>query len=111
MAIVKMSKFTILALESQKEALLKELQLFGETELINMQEGINTEAYKELEDLDKDSWSKDYGNLQENLAKVKYSLDFIIAKSLKFTFLNFLNSENLGSHLSSVISTIMRFFI
>ncbi|MGM9973836.1 MAG: V-type ATP synthase subunit I [Clostridiaceae bacterium] len=77
MAIVKMNKFTLLALESQKDDLLRELQLFGETEFINLQEVINTDTYEELRDLEKDALSKDFGNNQENLARVKYSIDFI----------------------------------
>ena len=77
MAIVKMNKFTLLALESQKDDLLRELQLFGETEFINLQEVINTDAYEELKDLEKDTLSKDYGKFQENLTRIKYSIDFI----------------------------------
>ena len=38
MAIVKMNKFTLLAFESKKEALLEKLQEFSNAEFINLQD-------------------------------------------------------------------------
>ena len=75
MAIVKMKKFTLLAFEAQKEALLKELQGFAKIEFINLQQ---CESYKNneiLEDLIKD---KDLDpESEEKLSKAKFTLQYL----------------------------------
>ena len=77
MAIIKMNKFTLLALESQKEVLLRNLQLFQGVEFINLQEEENLQNIDQLRDLNKDTLSKNYGDLQENIIKVKFILELV----------------------------------
>lgn len=73
MAIVKMSKFTLLAFDSQKEILLENLQKFQGVQFINLQEKITEELgfLKEAGDHRKAS------EIDEELVKVKFSLEFM----------------------------------
>lgn len=73
MAIVKMSKFTLLAFHSQKEMILENLQKFQGVQFIKLQEKITEEMsfLKEATDNIKVS------EVQGELAKVKFSLDFM----------------------------------
>lgn len=73
MAIVKMSKFTLLAFKSQKEELLQRLQRFENVQFIDLKE-------KEDEELSFLTFNRDGENLsqiQADLAKVKFSLDML----------------------------------
>ena len=54
MAIVKMNKFTLLAFESKKEALLEKLQSFSNAEFIDLQDENLLENNDTLKDLTKD---------------------------------------------------------
>ncbi|WP_027623244.1 V-type ATP synthase subunit I [Clostridium lundense] len=73
MAIVKMSKFTLLAFDSQKEILLENLQKFQGVQFINLQEKIT----EELEFLKGAGDHKKASEIDEELVKVKFSLEFM----------------------------------
>lgn len=77
MAIIKMNKFTLLAFESQKEKLLKELQLFEGVQFINLQDEELVKDHEELQDLHKDSLGSKHAEYEENLSKLRFSLDLI----------------------------------
>ncbi|WP_291632420.1 V-type ATP synthase subunit I [Clostridium sp.] len=79
MAIVKMSKFTLFAFESQKEALLNSLHRFENVQFLNLQE------YKEehLQSLKKDSQKEKVSYLEGEQAKVKFALDLLLKHSEK----------------------------
>lgn len=74
MAIVKMSKFTLFAFESQKEDLLDGLHKFENVQFINLQE------YEEehLQSLKKDSENEKVSYLEGEKAKVKFALDLLL---------------------------------
>ncbi|MBE6067609.1 MAG: V-type ATP synthase subunit I [Clostridium lundense] len=73
MAIVKMNKFTLLAFQSQKETILENLQRFQGVQFVNFEEKVTEEMpfLKEAADNIKVS------EVQGELAKVKFSLDFM----------------------------------
>lgn len=73
MAIVKMNKFTLLAFQSQKETILENLQKFQGVQFVNFEEKVMEEMpfLKEATDNTKVS------EVQGELAKVKFSLDFM----------------------------------
>lgn len=73
MAIVKMSKFTLLAFNSQKEILLENLQKFEGVQFINLQEKVT----EELDFLKEASEHKKASEIDGELAKVKFSLEFM----------------------------------
>lgn len=77
MAIVKMNKFTLLAFESQKDKLLEELQKFEGVHFVNLQEEELLEKHEELKALKKDGLDSKYSEYEENLSKIKFSLDFL----------------------------------
>ncbi|MBU3110360.1 V-type ATP synthase subunit I [Clostridium lacusfryxellense] len=79
MAIVKMSKFTLLAFESQKEALLDNFHKFENIEFVNLQE--NEE--ENLQSLVKDSENEKVSYIEGEQAKVKFALDLLIKHSEK----------------------------
>lgn len=79
MAIVKMSKFTLFAFESQKEALLDSLHRFENVQFINLQEF--EEEY--LQSLIKDSENEKVSYLEGEEAKVKFALELLIKHSEK----------------------------
>ncbi len=86
MAIVKMNKFTLLALESEKSKLLERLQTFEGVQFINLQnEEEKDETLKELSEVTTDSSYTEYG---ENLSKIKFAIDFITPYSKKESALN-----------------------
>lgn len=74
MAIVKMKKAHIIALQSEKQNLIKMLQKFGGLHVINIEEQITEEKYLELT---ADSDNAKVSQLEARLSQVKYSLDFI----------------------------------
>lgn len=77
MAIVKMNKFTLLAFESEKQALLKEIQNLEGVEFINLQNEELINSKEELQGLQKDNIDSQYGEYEENLSKVRFALDFL----------------------------------
>lgn len=79
MAIVKMSKFTLLAFESQKEDLLDSLHRFENVEFVNLQE--SEEEY--LQSLLKDSENEKVSYLEGEQAKVKYALELLLKHTEK----------------------------
>jgi V/A-type H+-transporting ATPase subunit I len=79
MAIVKMSKFTLFAFESQKEALLDSLYKFENVQFINLQES----EEEHLQSLIKDSENEKISELLSEKAKVKFSLELLLKHSEK----------------------------
>ena len=77
MAIVKMNKFTLLTFKSHKEELLRKLQEFSKVEFINLQDENILEKNEELQDLAKDEISPESAELEENLSKAKFALEFL----------------------------------
>ncbi|WP_338630647.1 V-type ATP synthase subunit I [Clostridium baratii] len=77
MAIVKMNKFTLLAFESKKDILLEKLQGFSEVEFINLQNEDYLEEHEELKELMKDSVDSKYARSEEDLSKVRFTLEFL----------------------------------
>ena len=77
MAIVKMNKFTLLAFESEKEALLEKLQGFSNAEFIDLQDENLLENNDTLKDLTKDVVDSDITKWEEQLSKVKFALQFL----------------------------------
>ncbi|MDQ0148505.1 V-type ATP synthase subunit I [Eubacterium multiforme] len=77
MAIVKMNKFTLLSFESKKDALLEKLQGFSEVEFINLQNEDFLEDHEELKELVKDSVDSEYAKCEEDLSKVRFTLEFL----------------------------------
>jgi len=74
MAIVKMKKAHIVALQSEKQSIIKKLHKFGGLHVLNMEEQMAEEKYLELT---ADSDSEIVNQLEARLSQVKYSLDFI----------------------------------
>ncbi|MBZ9608604.1 V-type ATP synthase subunit I [Clostridium estertheticum] len=79
MAIVKMSKFTLFAFESQKEALLDNFHKFENIQFVNLQES----AEEDLQSLVKDSENEEVSHLEGEQAKVKFALDLLMKHSEK----------------------------
>ncbi len=79
MAIVKMSRFTLLAFESQKEALLDSLHRFENVQFINLQES----AEEHLQLLKKDSENEKVSYLEGEQAKVKFALELLLKHTEK----------------------------
>ena len=79
MAIVKMSKFTLFAFESQKEALLDNFHKFENIQFVNLQES----AEEDLQSLVKDSENEKVSYLEGEQAKVKFALDLLMKHSEK----------------------------
>lgn len=77
MAIVRMNKFTLLAFESHKDKLLEELQKFEGVHFVNLQDEELLEKHEDLKTLRKDSLDSRYSEYEENLSKIKFSLDFL----------------------------------
>lgn len=74
MAIVKMKKATMIALQSEKDIIIKNLQKFGNLQIVNLEEQIAEQDFNELQpDNDNEAVSK----LEAKLSQVKFSLDFL----------------------------------
>ena len=73
MAIVKMKKATMIALQSEKNEILSSLQKFGYLQIVNLEEQME----QGFEDLQPDSDNEAVGRLEAKLSQVKYSLDFL----------------------------------
>lgn len=67
-----MNEFTLFAFQSQKKALLTEIEKFGKVQFINLES-----EREDLSFLKKDSEDKDLSYLQGEILKIKYSLDYI----------------------------------
>ncbi|GCD11808.1 V-type ATP synthase subunit I [Clostridium tagluense] len=74
MAIVKMSKFTLFAFESQKETLLDSLHRFENVQFINLQKL----EEEHLQSLKKDSENEKVSYLEGEQAKVKFAIDLLL---------------------------------
>ncbi|HHV72992.1 MAG TPA: V-type ATP synthase subunit I, partial [Clostridia bacterium] len=73
MAIVKMSRFSLFAFDSDRDDLLRELQNFGYVHFVNLDED---EALKE-EGLVNVEVPESIVEIEEEIAKVKYSIDLL----------------------------------
>ena len=74
MAIVKMKKTTIIALQSEKEKLVKKLQEFGALHIIDLGAEITEGHWDELE---ADEENESTSQFESKLAQVKYCLEFL----------------------------------
>ncbi|MDF2841276.1 MAG: V-type ATPase kDa subunit, partial [Clostridia bacterium] len=74
MAIVKMKKVSLIALQSEKESIVKRLQKFGGLHIVNLEERIDEEQFN---DLLLDGETDKVNQLEAELSQVKYSVDFI----------------------------------
>lgn len=74
MAIVKMKKVSMIALQSEKETIIDKLQIFGNIQVVNLEEKI---AAQGLEEIRPDNANEAVGRLEAKLSQVKYSLDFL----------------------------------
>jgi V/A-type H+-transporting ATPase subunit I len=79
MAIVKMSKFTLFAFESQKETLLDSLHKFENVQFINLQEF----EEEHLQSLVKDSEKEKVSHIEGEQAKVKFALELLLKHAEK----------------------------
>lgn len=77
MAIVKMNKFTLLAFESEKEKLLRNIQSSSEVEFINLQSEEKVEGNEVFESLNKDDLDSEALHIGENVSKTRSALDFL----------------------------------
>ncbi|MBE6071119.1 MAG: V-type ATP synthase subunit I [Clostridium butyricum] len=96
MAIVKMNKFTLLAFESKKEALLEKLQEFSNAEFINLQDENLLEENEVLAELQKDVIDSDIAKWEEQLSKVKFALQFLNDYVPKQSLMKTLRTEKLS---------------
>ena len=106
MAIVKMKKFTLLAFESKKEALLEKLQGFSNAEFIDLQDENLLENNDTLKDLTKDVVDSDITKWEEQLSKVKFALQFLQDYVPKQSMLQSLRTEKLSLSLSELESKV-----
>jgi V/A-type H+-transporting ATPase subunit I len=77
MAIVKMNKFTLLAFESQRADLLKNLQGFAEVEFLNLQDEEFLDNNELLSGLVKEDSGLDYAGCEDNLSMASLTLLFL----------------------------------
>ncbi|MCY6959033.1 V-type ATP synthase subunit I [Clostridium brassicae] len=74
MAIVKMNKFTLFAFQNEKETLLKNLQKFEGVEFVNLQSKLENDEFSFLKSAVEE---KDILQRENELSKIKFSLDFL----------------------------------
>ncbi|MCY6356473.1 V-type ATP synthase subunit I [Clostridium sp. ZS2-4] len=74
MAIVKMNKFTLFAFENEKEALLERLQRFEAVQFIDLQSKLENEELSFLKSAAED---KEISSRENDLSKIKFSLEFL----------------------------------
>ncbi|QGU95700.1 V-type ATP synthase subunit I [Clostridium bovifaecis] len=74
MAIVKMNKFTLFAFEREKEALLKNLQRFEGVQFVDLQTQSENEEISFLESAAEDKGIMD---IENELSKIRFSLDYL----------------------------------
>ncbi|MBU5455546.1 V-type ATP synthase subunit I [Caproiciproducens sp. MSJ-32] len=77
MAIVKMKKFTLLAFESDRKKIIRELHKLSNVQLINLQDEKIIEKNKEFKDLLTCDIDSEYAKYQEALSKAKSALEFL----------------------------------
>lgn len=73
MAIVKMKKVSMIALQSEKKIIINSLQKFGNLEIVNIEEQME----QGIEECQADSDNEVLSNLETKLSQIKYSLDFL----------------------------------
>ncbi|MDD3705779.1 MAG: V-type ATP synthase subunit I [Clostridiaceae bacterium] len=73
MAIVKMKKATIIAIQSEKKEIVNSLQKFGYLQIVNFEE----QKEQGFEELQPDNDNETVSKLETKLSQVKYSLDFL----------------------------------
>lgn len=102
MAIVKMNKFTLLAFESKKDALLERLQGFSSAEFIDLQDENLQEKNEILKGLTKDVVDSDITKWEDQLSKVKFALQFLQDYVPKQSMIKSLRTEKLSLSLSEL---------
>ena len=102
MAIVKMNKFTLLAFESKKDALLERLQGFSSAEFIDLQDENLQEKNEILKGLTKDVVDSDITKWEDQLSKVKFALQFLQNYVPKQSMIKSLRTEKLSLSLSEL---------
>lgn len=107
MAIVKMNKFTLLAFESKKEALLERLQAFSNVEFINLQDENLLENNEVLKELTKDSVDSDIARWEEQLSKVKFALQFLNNYVPKQSLIKSLREDKLSLTMKELESKVL----
>lgn len=107
MAIVKMNKFTLLAFESKKEALLERLQAFSNVEFINLQDENLLENNEVLKELTKDSVDSDIARWEEQLSKVKFALQFLNNYVPKQSLIKSLREDRLSLTMKELESKVL----
>lgn len=107
MAIVKMNKFTLLAFESNKEALLEKLQAFASAEFIDLQDENLLEKNDILKDLTKDAVDSDIAKWEEQLSKVKFVLQFLDNYVPKQSLIKSLRQEKLSLTMKELETKVL----
>ncbi len=74
MAIVKMKKVSMIALQSEKNIIIKNLQKFGNLQVVNLEDQIAEQGFLELQP---DNDNESVARLEAKLSQVKFSLDFL----------------------------------
>lgn len=77
MAIVRMNKFTLIALKAGKKDILKKLQTFGEAQFINLQDQRLSNEDELLKELREDVLDASAKEIEESLSKIKTAIDFL----------------------------------
>lgn len=77
MAIVRMNKFTLIALKADKKNILKKLQTFGEAQFINLQSKRLNDDEETLKLLKEDTLDSSSKAIEENLSRLKSSIKFL----------------------------------
>lgn len=103
MAIVNMKKATIIALQDEKENLVKKLQSFGGLHIISIEDI----ADDELKSIPKDDAREEASGFEGLLSQVKYSLDFLVkydkAKKPMFASKAIITESEYEEYLKNVI--------
>lgn len=106
MAIVKMNKFTLLAFEDKKDALLKRLQVFSNVEFINLQDENFIENNSIFNDLDKSEVDSQIAKWEEKLSKAKFSIEFLEKYVPKQSLLKSLCKEKISLTMEELEKTV-----
>jgi len=77
MAVVKMKKFTLLAFESDRKKIIRELHNLSNIQLINLQDEEIVNKNEEFKDLLTCNVDSEYAKYQEDLSKTKSALEFL----------------------------------
>ncbi|WP_160672972.1 V-type ATP synthase subunit I [Clostridium sp. C8-1-8] len=77
MAIVKMNKFTLLSIQSDKDKLLTALQKLKKVQFINLQAEEKLEDDQNSRTIMKDNLGEEYEVYEQCLSKITFSIDFI----------------------------------